>query len=118
MVGQLVGVYEIVRELGVGGFAIVYQAVRHEPFRQLVAIKFLRTDRIFDDEVVRRFEQERELLAGLRHRNICSLLDGGQTKDERPYFVMEYIEGQSIDRYCDARKLSIRERLCILMLIK
>src|SRR5207253_11137020 len=63
------------------------------------------------DFVVRRFRKERQILASLDHPNIARLLDGGTTDDGLPYFVMEYIEGLPIYRFCDERRMTITERL-------
>ena len=63
------------------------------------------------DQVLARFRAERQILASLDHPNIARLLDGGTTDDGLPYFAMEYIEGQPIDAYADAHRLSIAERL-------
>jgi eukaryotic-like serine/threonine-protein kinase len=110
-VGQRVGAYRIVRELGRGGMGSVYLAERaDEEFEQRVALKLVRRG-MDTDEIVRRFRSERQILAHLDHPNIAKLFDGGTTEDGRPYFVMEYVEGQPIDGYCDDRKLSVRERL-------
>ena len=110
-VGQRVGAYRIVRELGRGGMGSVYLAERaDEEFEQRVALKVVRRG-MDTDEIVRRFRSERQILAHLDHPNIAKLFDGGTTEDGRPYFVMEHVEGQPIDQYCDDRKLSVRERL-------
>mgnify|MGYP001812357340 CR=1 FL=1 len=79
--------------LGQGGFGSVYKAVRDGDYEELVAIKVLRSDRQNQSVLVKRFEQERQMLAELHHENISRILDGGQTYDGSPYFVMEYIEG-------------------------
>ncbi len=62
-------------------------------------------------DVLRRFHEERQTLARLHHPNIATLLDGGRTDDGRPYLVMEYVRGTRVDRYCDERQLTVRERL-------
>ncbi|MEM7349278.1 MAG: serine/threonine-protein kinase [Acidobacteriota bacterium] len=109
--GRRLGAYEIVRQLGRGGTSTVYLAVRvDEMYRQKVAIKLLRRG-LDTDDVLRRFRQERQILAGLDHPHIARLLDGGTAEDGRPYFVMEYVRGQPIDVYCDLHRLSIRRRL-------
>lgn len=110
---QRIGPYEIIRELGQGGVGAVYLAVRADDhYRQSVAIKLIR--RGMDTELVlRRFRNERQILAGLDHPNIARLLDGGSTDNHRPYLVMEYIEGIPIDEYCDRHKLNTKERLKI-----
>ena len=61
----------------------------------------------------KRFERERQVLAALDHPNIARLLDAGSTADGQPYFVMEFVEGQSLDQYCDERRLTVSERLKI-----
>ena len=109
--GQRVGAYRIVREIGRGGMGSVYLAERaDEAYRQKVALKVLRRG-MDTDEIVRRFRSERQILANLKHENIAMLLDGGAVEDGRPFLVMEHVEGRPLDEYCDARKLSTRERL-------
>jgi TolB-like protein/Tfp pilus assembly protein PilF/tRNA A-37 threonylcarbamoyl transferase component Bud32 len=112
-VGEQIGAYRVVRELGGGGMGAAYLAVRaDDSYEKTVAIKVLK--RGMDTEaVLRRFRHERQILAGLDHPNIARLLDGGTTADGLPYFVMEYAEGVPIDRYCDDRRLSIRERISV-----
>jgi non-specific serine/threonine protein kinase/serine/threonine-protein kinase len=99
------------RLLGEGGMGRVFLAVRaDEAFRKLVAIKVIK--RGMDTEaIVRRFRRERQTLASLDHPNIAKLLDGGTTDDGFPYFVMDYVEGLSIDHYCDRHRLTTDERL-------
>jgi serine/threonine protein kinase/tetratricopeptide (TPR) repeat protein len=106
-----IGPYRIVRRLGQGGMGDVYLAERIDAqFRKQVAIKLIKLG--MDTEfVVRRFRNERQILASLDHPNIARLLDGGTTNDGRPYFVMEYIEGETICAYSDGNRLSTVERL-------
>lgn len=109
--GDVLDRYRLIRRLGYGGMGTVYLAVRaDDEFEREVAVKLLRWQ--IDEDLVRRFRVERQILARLDHPNIARLYDGG-TVDGRPYFVMEYVRGEPIDRYCDRRKLSIRERLDI-----
>lgn len=109
--GRLIGPYQVLRELGKGGMGVVYLAARADrAFHKLVAIKIVHAG-FGSSEVIARFEQEREILASLDHPNIARLLDGGTTADGLSYLVMEYIEGRSIDQYCDEQKLDIAERL-------
>jgi len=112
-VGEQIGAYRVVRELGGGGMGAAYLAVRaDDAYEKTVAIKVLK--RGMDTEaVLRRFRHERQILAGLDHPNIARLLDGGTTADGLPYFVMEYAEGVAIDRYCDERQLSIPDRIAV-----
>src|SRR5215468_3823310 len=117
MVGRRVGAYRIVREIGRGGMGAVYLAIRaDDQFRQRAAIKLVKRG-MDTDFVLRRFRNERQILAALNHPNIARLLDGGATDDGLPYFVMEYIEGLPIHRYCDTRRLTIAERLSLFRLV-
>jgi len=111
MVGRQVGAYRLIREIGRGGMGTVYLAVRaDQEFRQRAAIKLLKRG-MDTDFIIRRFRNERQILAALNHPNIARLLDGGTTTDGLPYFVMEYIEGMPIHRYCDTHRLTVAERL-------
>jgi serine/threonine-protein kinase len=105
-----IGPYRLIRELGHGGMGTVFLAARaDDQFEKRVALKVVRSSD--SEEVVRFFRRERQILASLEHPNIARLLDGGTTEEGLPYFVMEHIEGDPIDQYCDRRKLSIAERL-------
>ena len=109
--GRRIGAYEIVRELGRGGMGAVYLAKRADgQFEKEVAIKLLKrgTD---TDEILRRFQAERRILARLDHPNIARLLDAGTTDDGLPYFVMEYVVGERITDFVRERKLSVPDRL-------
>lgn len=113
--GNRIGPYRIIREIGRGGMGAVYLAERDDDeYQKRVAIKLIKRG-MDSDAILHRFLSERQILARLDHANIARLLDGGTTTDGRPYFVMEYIEGQPIDRYADERKLSITERLALFL---
>jgi serine/threonine-protein kinase len=89
----------------------VYLAARDDDeFKKRVAIKLLRGG-MESDDLLRRFKNERQILAAIEHPHIARLIDGGQTEDGKPYFAMEYVEGVPIDKYCDRRRLGIPERL-------
>jgi non-specific serine/threonine protein kinase/serine/threonine-protein kinase len=110
-VGRRIGPYQIIQELGRGGMGDVYLAVRaDDEYQMRVAIKVVQHD-LGNPEVVRRFRNERQILAGLDHPCIARLLDGGTTAEGMPYVVMEYVEGEPIDRYCNNHDLSVDERL-------
>ncbi len=109
-VGRRIDHYKLVRLLERGGMGTVYLAER-EDFEQRVALKLIRRGLDLDEVFVRRFHTERQILARLDHPHIARLLDGGTTADRLPYFVMEYVEGEPIDRYCEARGLSVEQRL-------
>jgi hypothetical protein len=84
-----IGPFRLVRLLGAGGMGAVYLAERKDGFRQQVALKLLRRDRIAYQSIVRHFEFERQVLSELRHDNVAQLYDGGSTVTGEPYFVME-----------------------------
>ncbi len=111
LAGRQIGSYRVIREIGEGGMGVVYLASRADQvFEKQVAIKVIQRG-LDTKDVLRRFRSERQILAGLDHPNITRLLDGGTTEQGLPYFVMEYIEGEPIDKYCDAHKLRITRRL-------
>ncbi len=106
-----IGPWRIERELGRGGMGIVYLARRDDgQFDQQAALKLVRAG-IDSDETRARFVFERQLLARLRHPAIATLLDGGIADDGRPYFVLEYIDGEPLFDYCDRHALPLERRL-------
>ena len=103
--------YRTVRELGRGGMGIVYLAERtNVDFRQQVALKIIAAHPDAD-VLAERLRRERRILAQLRHPNIAQLYDGGVTPSGQPFLVMEYIEGERIDEWCDTRRLDIHARI-------
>src|SRR6516164_5496299 len=110
-IGLRVGPYRLVRELDSGGMGVVYLAVRSDDqYFQIVAVKMVRKG-VESPALLQRFRAERQILATLTHPNIGAILDGGETEDERPYIVMEYVEGQPITQASETRALSIRQRI-------
>ena len=110
--GSPIGPYRILQEIGHGGMGTVYLAERADnQYQKIVALKLLRGWSAGDERLVRRFLEERQILAGLDHPDIARLFDGGVTPDGLPWFAMEYVEGVPIDRYCDERRLPIEGRL-------
>ncbi|HSI33353.1 MAG TPA: serine/threonine-protein kinase, partial [Tepidisphaeraceae bacterium] len=107
---KTIGPYQITRALGEGGMGVVYLAERFDPIRQTVAIKLIRPG-LDSRAVLSRFQAERRTLAMMNHPNIARVLDAGITADRRPYFVMEYVPGEPITRFCDRHQLSTRARL-------
>lgn len=113
MEGQRIGVWRVVRRIGTGGMGAVYLAQRESgDFAQRAALKLVKRG-MDSDEITRRFQGERRILARLEHPNIARLLDGGATGDGHPWFCMEYVEGQPITEYCDSHRLSIEARLAL-----
>jgi len=108
---ETIGPYKVLRELGRGGMGTVYLGTRaDDEYRMDVAIKVV--PGVGDSrELLQRFRAERQILATLEHPNIARLLDGGATEDGLPYLVMEYVEGEPIDSYCDRNRLSVADRL-------
>ena len=99
-IGTRIGPYQIVDEIGHGGMGEVYRAARIDgQFDQQVAIKLVRVG-MGSPFIIDRFIGERQILATLSHSNIARLLDGGCTDDGVPYLVMELIDGNRIDAYC------------------
>lgn len=111
--GMRIGPYRIIQEAGRGGMAVVYLAERDDgAFHKRVALKLVRAGMILeDDDLLRRFREERQILASLEHPGIARLLDGGVTAEGLPWFAMEYVQGTPIERYCDDRRLDIEARL-------
>ena len=112
-IGKQIGNYRITGELGSGGMGAVFLAERADgEFRQKTALKLIKRG-MDSDAVVRRFFNERQILASLEHPNIARLVDGGTTPDGLPFFVMEYVEGASIIDYAETGELDLDQRLTL-----
>lgn len=112
---ERIGPYSVERELGRGGMGAVYLATRDDDqYRKQVAIKLV--PGVADsNELLQRFRAERQILATLEHPNIARLLDGAATEDGMPYLVMEYVEGEPIDCYCERKQLTVEQRLLLFL---
>jgi len=108
--GMRVGPYKLLQQLGEGGMGVVFLAEQQEPVRRLVALKIIKQG-MESEQVVARFESERQALALMDHPNIAKVLDAGTTDNGRPYFVMELIKGIPITKFCDQEHLTPRARL-------
>ena len=108
-VGQKIGNYTLLEIIGTGGMGKVLLAEK-EGFEKKFAVKLIKRG-MDTDEILRRFELERRILARLEHPNIAVLLDGGMTGDGLPSLVMEYVEGVPVTQFCDAHQLNIKDRL-------
>lgn len=108
--GDRIGPYTLVRALAAGSFGQVWLAERQKPYFQRVALKLLS---LKGDAAVREglFEQERQVLASLEHPGIAKLLDGGTTEAGQPFYVMEFVDGQPINEFCDSLGLDLRARM-------
>ena len=109
-VGSYVGAYHLIKQIGEGGMGVVYVAQQSEPISRKVALKVIKPG-MDSKQVVARFEAERQALALMNHPNIAKVLDAGATESGRPFFVMEFVEGDHITEFCDKHQLSTRERL-------
>jgi serine/threonine-protein kinase len=110
---ESIGPYRLIREIGRGGMGAVYLAERSDgQYRKQVAIKLVPPGPDAA-RLGRRFAEERRILASLEHPHIATLLDGGVSAEGLPYLVMEYVEGERIDTWCDRRRLTVRERLAL-----
>ena len=105
-----IGPYKLLQQIGKGGMGEVWMAEQESPIRRRVALKLIRMG-LDSDQVVARFEAERQALALMSHPNIARVLDGGETPAGLPFFVMEMVPGIPITEYCDKHALSISERL-------
>jgi serine/threonine protein kinase/Tfp pilus assembly protein PilF len=110
------GRYQIVRPLGEGGMGTVYLAEQREPIRRRVALKVVKLG-MDTGQVLARFAKERQALAIMDHPNIARIFDAGATPKGRPYFVMEYIDGVPITQYCDAKRMTIGQRLEVFLTV-
>src|SRR5262249_39473064 len=108
--GAVVGPYKLIEPIGEGGMGTVWMAQQVVPVKRRVAVKLIKAG-MDSKQVIARFEAERQALALMDHPNIARVLDAGTTPAGRPYFAMELVKGIPITRYCDDRRLSVRERL-------
>ena len=109
-IGTRIGPYKLLEQIGEGGFGVVYMAEQEEPVRRKVALKIIKAG-MDTKQVIARFEAERQALAMMEHPNIAKVLDGGETGNGRPYFVMELVKGIPITEFCEGKKLDLRKRL-------
>jgi eukaryotic-like serine/threonine-protein kinase len=110
---ETLGPYHILSRIGAGGMGAVYLAERdYDGIRRRVALKVI-PRALVDDEMVRRFLQERQILARLEHPHIARMLDAGRTADGTPYLVMEHVDGVPLDQYAAAHRLGLKARLAL-----
>ncbi|MGB6308326.1 MAG: serine/threonine-protein kinase [Steroidobacteraceae bacterium] len=111
LIGTRIGPYRVVSILGHGGMSTVYRGERDDSqYQQTVAIKVLQHATLHP-RLRSRLHSERHILATLDHASIARLIDSGDLDDGTPYLVMEHVDGEPIDVYCDTRTLFVRERL-------
>jgi serine/threonine protein kinase/Flp pilus assembly protein TadD len=110
--GTIIGPYKLREKIGEGGFGVVFVAEQEHPIRRKVALKIIKPGMDTND-VIARFEAERQALALMDHPNVARVLDAGATESGRPYFVMELVHGVPITEFCDRNKLPTRQRLSL-----
>ncbi len=110
--GTVIGPYKLLQQIGEGGMGVVYMAEQQEPVRRKVALKIIKPG-MDSQQVIARFEAERQALSLMDHPNIARVLDANTTESGRPYFVMELVHGVPITRFCDEHQLTPRERLAL-----
>ena len=115
--GKRLGNYKLLRKLGEGGMGEVWMADQTEPVKRRVALKVIRASLLesSEKEGFARFNAERQALAMMNHENIAKVLDAGTTEDNQPYFALELVNGIPITKYCDDSRLTIRERLSLMI---
>lgn len=114
LTGRAIGPYQVVALLGQGGFGAVYLAEQSTPVRRRVALKVIKPG-MDTRAVIARFEAERQALAVMDHPGVAKVFDAGMTPEGRPYFVMEHVRGDPITRYCAQHRLSVEERVRLLI---
>jgi serine/threonine protein kinase/tetratricopeptide (TPR) repeat protein len=102
--------YKLIEEVGRGGMGVVYLAEQIAPVKRKVAVKIIKLG-MDTKQVMARFEAERQALAMMDHPSIAKVYDASATETGRPYFVMEYVKGVPITKYCDTHRLNNRDRL-------
>ncbi|MCP5559109.1 MAG: serine/threonine protein kinase [Verrucomicrobiaceae bacterium] len=108
--GTTIGRYKLIEKLGEGGFGIVWRAHQTTPLDRIVALKIIKAG-MDTEQVIGRFNVERQSLAKMDHPGIARVLDAGATEHGRPYFVMDLVDGPSITTYCDLYQLTVAERI-------
>jgi serine/threonine protein kinase len=108
--GSCIGPYKLLEKIGEGGMGVVYMAEQDKPIRRKVALKIIKPG-MDSNQVIARFEAERQALALMEHPNIARVLDAGATETGRPFFVMELVKGVPIVEYADRNRLEPKERL-------
>jgi eukaryotic-like serine/threonine-protein kinase len=108
--GTVIGPYKLLQPIGEGGMGTVYMAEQTRPVRRVVALKLIKAG-MDSRQILARFGAERQALALMDHPSIAKVFDAGTTDANRPYFVMELVKGIPITKFCDERRLTLRERI-------
>lgn len=108
--GWIDGKFRLLEKLGEGGFGLVFKAEQIQPIHRLVAVKVLKAG-MDTQQVIARFDTERQSLALMEHPNIARVLDAGETERGQPYFVMELVRGRSITSYATKKGLTLNQKI-------
>jgi len=115
-VGSVIGPYKLCEQIGEGGMGVVFVAEQTKPVRRKVALKIIQPG-MDSQQVLSRFEAERQVLAIMDHPSIAKIYDAGSTDAGRPYFVMELVRGLPITEYCDRKQLNTNQRLKLFIMV-
>jgi serine/threonine protein kinase/tetratricopeptide (TPR) repeat protein len=116
VLGTRIGPYKLLQQIGEGGMGVVYLAEQKSPVRRVVALKIIKPG-MDTQQIIARFDAERQALALMDHPHIAKVLDAGTTETGRHYFVMELVHGIPITEFCDQDELTPPERLEIFILV-
>ena len=119
LVGKRIGSFVLQKRIGAGGMGTVYEAIQQNPERR-VALKLLRNDIRVDASMLRRFENESQILARLQHPNIAHVYEAGSFESDgniRPWFAMELVDGCNLNEFIERNQLSVKEKLQIILSI-
>ena len=114
LIGQAIGPYRILDQLGEGGMGSVYLAEQTEPVQRKVALKLIKTG-MDSKQVLARFEAERQALALMHHVNVATVYDADSSPSGQPYFAMEYVRGLDITAHCDQLEMDCRARITLFL---
>jgi serine/threonine protein kinase len=114
--GSMIGAYKILGQIARGGMGVVYRAEQQHPVHRVVALKIIKPG-MDSEQVIARFEAERQALALMDHPNIARVFDAGKSLAGRLYFVMEMVDGLPVTEYCQKDDVSLRDRLVLFISI-
>src|ERR1700691_3166912 len=111
LIDQTLGPYTLISQIGQGGMGSVWLARRSDGrFERQAAVKFVNIA-LAGRAIEERFKREGSILGRLTHPHIAELLDAGISSDGQPYLILEYVDGEAIDQYCDEHKLDVEARI-------
>jgi serine/threonine protein kinase len=112
--GKQIGPFVIIKKIGEGGMGDVYLAQQHQPMRRQIALKLIQWESE-PNQIIERFQREKQMLASMEHPNIARIIDAGTTESGYSYIVMEYVKGSHLVDYCEQESPDIRSRVKLLL---